>query len=65
MLHRCCRCVVGRRDEAFGLKVNGALDTAAYASGIKVTDAELGAVQIKRDAFHGEWNHSVSPNPSN
>jgi hypothetical protein len=31
-----------------------------YASGAKVTDEELEAVQIKRDDFHGEWNYSVS-----
>jgi hypothetical protein len=44
-----------------GLKVRAALDTNRYQSGIKVTDKELGAVRIQRDAFHGEWNYSILP----
>ena len=46
---------------AKGLKVNAALDTAKYESGIKVTNKELEAVNIKRDDFHGEWNYSIMP----
>jgi hypothetical protein len=26
-----------------------------------VTDAELEAVRIKRDKFHGEWNYAILP----
>ena len=28
----------------------------------KVTDAEMAALAIERDAFHGEWNYTISPN---
>ena len=45
-----------------GLKIMSALDERAYQTGIKVSDAELAAVNIVRDAFHGEWNYSISPN---
>jgi hypothetical protein len=44
-----------------GLVVNAALDEAAYAKGITVSDAELAAVQLERDAFHGEWNYTTFP----
>ena len=57
--------LIGSTTTAGGLKVNAALDTAAYESGIKVSDAELAAVRIKREDFHGEWNYSVSPNARN
>ena len=57
--------LIGSTTTAAGLKVKAALDTAAYESGIRVTDAELGAVQIKREDFHGEWNYSIAPNTRN
>jgi hypothetical protein len=28
---------------------------------VEVTDAELAAVNLTRDPFHGEWNYSISP----
>ena len=42
-----------------GLKVRAELDASLYPKGIKVTDKELKAIQIKRDEFHGEWNYSI------
>ncbi len=42
-----------------GLKVRAELDSSLYPKGIKVTDKELKAIQIKRDEFHGEWNYSI------
>ena len=44
-----------------GLKVRAEIDSAHYPKGIKVTDEELEAIQIKRDEFHGEWNYSILP----
>ncbi|MHB8659845.1 MAG: ISAzo13-like element transposase-related protein, partial [Solirubrobacteraceae bacterium] len=32
--------------------------------GIKVTDAELAAVHIVRDEFHGDWNYTIHPSPT-
>jgi len=26
-----------------------------------VTDEEMGALNILRDDFHGEWNYTISP----
>ena len=37
------------------------LDTTEYPTGIKVTDEELAAVNLKRAEFHGEWNYTIRP----
>ena len=44
-----------------GLRVRAELDTRRYEPGIKVTDAELSAVRIKRNVFHGDWNYAIAP----
>ena len=44
-----------------GLRIKAALDENSYAAGIKVSDAGLAAVVIKRDKFHGEWNYCIRP----
>jgi hypothetical protein len=44
-----------------GLVVKAALDTNHYETKIKVTDAELAALQLTRHDFHGEWNYTISP----
>jgi hypothetical protein len=45
-----------------GLKIKAELDCGTYPTGIKVTDQELAAVNIKPAAFHGDWNYSIFPN---
>ena len=44
-----------------GLKVYAHLDENEYPTKIKVTDAELAAVNIERHSFHGDWNYTVRP----
>ena len=44
-----------------GLRVESALDTRTYEKGIKVTDAEMDALDIAGDAFHPEWNYTIRP----
>jgi hypothetical protein len=46
-----------------GLKVYARLDPGEYVKGIKVSDAELAAVNIVRDQFHPDWNYMINPNP--
>ena len=41
-----------------GLKVRCQLDPNTYPAGIKVSDAELEAVNLTRHDFHGEWNYT-------
>ena len=53
--------LIGSTTTRTGLRVEADLDTNYYATGIKVTDEELGAVHLKRDKFHGNWNYRVIP----
>jgi hypothetical protein len=46
-----------------GLKVESALDTRVYEKGIKISDADTKRLNIRRDAFHPEWNYAVIPRP--
>jgi hypothetical protein len=46
-----------------GLKVQCEIDPNAYPAGVKVTDAEMHAINIRRHEFHGEWNYTISPQP--
>jgi len=44
-----------------GLRVACRLDTNSYPKGVKVTDEQMEKIHIERDAFHGEWNYTISP----
>src|SRR5512135_747400 len=44
-----------------GLKVTCELDRGVYPSGIKVSKREMEEINLRRDAFHGEWNYTISP----
>ena len=44
-----------------GLKVRAELDERKYPKGLKVSDAQLAAVNISRHSFHGDWNYTISP----
>lgn len=46
-----------------GLRIKAKLDTRSYAAGLRVTDEDLGAVNIHPADFHGEnWNYRIKPN---
>jgi transposase len=44
-----------------GLHVTAITDSHIYPTGLTVTDDELKALNIVRDAFHGEWNYTIMP----
>jgi len=44
-----------------GLTVQCQLDTTSYPAGRKVSDEEMATLSIQPDAFHGEWNYTISP----
>jgi hypothetical protein len=44
-----------------GLTVQSEIDTNRYPKGIKVSDAEMEALNLHRHAFHGEWNYTIKP----
>lgn len=45
-----------------GLTIKSKLDKTIYEKGIKITDEELGKININQSDFHGEWNYSITPN---
>jgi hypothetical protein len=44
-----------------GLTVRAESDENKYPKGVKVSDAQLGAVNLSPHAFHGDWNYTISP----
>jgi Rhodopirellula transposase DDE domain len=44
-----------------GLTIRAKLDEGLYPKGIEVSDAELDAVRLKPDSFHGDWNYTITP----
>ncbi|NTV37903.1 MAG: ISAzo13 family transposase [Anaerolineales bacterium] len=46
---------------AKGLSVTCRLDRRRYPVGRKVTDEEFAMVNLKPQAFHGEWNYLIGP----
>jgi Rhodopirellula transposase DDE domain len=47
-----------------GLRVECALDARNYEKGIKITNAEMVALDIRGDTFHPEWNYTIHPRPA-
>lgn len=44
-----------------GLKIRAMIDENPYPVGRKVSDAEVAAIRVERDAFHGDWNYTIHP----
>jgi hypothetical protein len=44
-----------------GLEVYARLDPRTYPDKVRVSDAELAAVNLHRAAFHPDWNYTIRP----
>jgi hypothetical protein len=44
-----------------GLKVRAVLDRNKYPKGVKISNAQLAAVNLTRHDFHGDWNYTIKP----
>jgi hypothetical protein len=53
--------LIGSTTTRSGLTVRAQLDTNIYPKGIKIPDETFAAINIERDAFHGEWNYRIKP----
>ena len=42
-----------------GLKIRSGIDDNEYPLGVKVSDEQMKALDIRRDGFHGEWNYTL------
>jgi hypothetical protein len=54
--------LIGSTKTKSGLKIRCELDTNNYPKGIKISDAQLEKVKIKKHKFHGDWNYTIHPN---
>ena len=54
--------LIGSTKTKEGLKIRCELDTKTYPKGIKVPDALLEKVKLKKHKFHGDWNYTIYPN---
>ena len=53
--------LLGATKTRTGLTIACELDTNEYQKGIKIADAEMRTLEIEGDAFHPEWNYTISP----
>ena len=53
--------LIGATTTETGLTVTCDIDANRYQKGIKVSDAEMNALNIERNAFHGDWNYAIRP----
>jgi hypothetical protein len=55
--------LIGATTTDTGLTVTCDIDAGCYPKGIKVSDAEMDALNIERHTFHGDWNYTIRPRP--
>ena len=53
--------LIANTSTSTGLKVRCVLDNKHYPHKVQVTDEQMASINIKRDAFHGEWNYTICP----
>ena len=53
--------LIGATTNSAGLRVECALDERTYEKGVKVSKAEMAALDIEGDEFHPEWNYTIKP----
>lgn len=53
--------LIGSTKTEKGLRVRAEIDPGEYATGVSITDAQMAAVRLEKDAFHGEWNYTIRP----
>ena len=53
--------LIGATRTDTGLTVTCDIDANRYQKGIKVSDVEMDALNIERNAFHGDWNYTIRP----
>src|SRR3954449_7441537 len=56
--------LIGATTTQTGLTVRCELDAGCYPRGIKVSDAEMDAINIERHTSHGDWNYTIKRAPT-
>jgi hypothetical protein len=47
-----------------GLTVRAELDPGSYPTGAEISGAQMAAIPLTRDRFHGDWNYTIHPRPA-
>ncbi len=55
--------LIGHTRTTAGLRVKAKLDPRKYPTGVVIKKAQMKALAIRRNEFHGEWNYEVDPRP--
>nr|WP_158745676.1 ISAzo13 family transposase [Acidisphaera sp. L21] len=53
--------LIGNTTTTTGLTVQCRLDENDYEKGVRVSDADMAALNITPSNFHGEWNYTIAP----
>ena len=53
--------LIGNTRTAVGLRVKAKLDKRKYPLGVVATKAEIAALSLHRNEFHGDWNYELYP----
>jgi len=53
--------LIGNTKTASGLNVQCEVDTNLYATGVKISEAQMAQLCIYQNNFHGVWNYCISP----
>ena len=56
--------LIGATTTNTGLTVTCDIDADSYPKGIKVSDAAMDDINIERHTFHGDWNYTIKPVPT-
>lgn len=53
--------LIGSTRTGTGLRVRARLDRRRYPTGAVITKAAMQEISLKKAAFHGDWNYTISP----
>ena len=53
--------LIGNTTTKSGLRICADLDENIYEKGKKISDEQLGQVNLVKQEFHGEWNYIIKP----
>jgi transposase len=56
--------LIGNTRTAAGLRVKAKLDCGRYPKGVTITNAQMQALSLHQNNFHGEWNYQLRPRQS-
>jgi hypothetical protein len=56
--------LIGATTTTTGLTVQAQLDPNEYTKGIEVTAEQMRNIQLHPDKWHGEWNYTIKPRPT-